>query len=817
MGNTYTNKVGSSFFEEISQKNWGELQGNPQTEQEYIADFYGTDPSEKVNVDALVRFIKNSQNLNTNSFNWDNYNEGEEVVLKFPIPKIPGQQANSIQEYLKPAEIKFLQNVSWKYTDKNGKTEASTFNVKLNKRKNDFIDAKNTGVQIKFNESGKDHHYILDFYFQNTQDNRTYNPNNDFVIADKYIAMQFTTNKLKDFFYLWKNLFGNTTRLAEILSTFILKIQNDESLSLFYSNLSEEVIEVLQQLNIDKETLLNHLLRLKKYDEDSIFKDSSLAIINLLSIVKDSKYIYDWFFQHEDILLQLYYNLDGSTTFLEQSVSNKMLFAQMFVGICRTNNFEGYKGIDTKTFTINDKHKVLSKPFESAENNTFFLQQMQQLTTTVPDIETDELGVQIRTGLQKPQTYMQEVDNGSDFWPLQPVILEFVENGESMSLTVPALFVKALADEQVKNDIYSAIRVGFVVVALIAGVFTLGTASGTLAITLAAIDVFLTTADLVVTGLYREELSKTENGQKFLKIYDGIMLTASVVIIPFALAELFNLGLVLLRTTSQGTKQFIRDGMLKVLLEKNIVNFEGNTLKFITTTEEVTKATKAVLDEQKLTRLHKNNCFLVSGNVTINKKTVEEFALIYKGEVIAQGTKADFYEQIKEIGRNIHHEKRLVQTLDDLLIFKNRTTPSKLKSIFARPRGLITKITKKLDDSTRISLELENEAAEILAKNGFDIEQNPNVVGTLKNPDYKIEGKIFDCYTPSKDKPVRGLWTEVAQKIEKGQTKRIVLQLKIWEGDLIKLQQQFLDWPIEGLEEVMYITKDKKINYLTIK
>lgn len=33
--------------------------------------------------------------------------------------------------------------------------------------------------------------------------------------------------------------------------------------------------------------------------------------------------------------------------------------------------------------------------------------------------------------------------------------------------------------------------------------------------------------------------------------------------------------------------------------------------------------------------------------------------------------KSRFHKQIKEIGRNIHHEKRLVQTLNDLLKQKN--------------------------------------------------------------------------------------------------------------------------------------------------
>ncbi|UTX48817.1 hypothetical protein [Chryseobacterium sp. MA9] len=64
---------------------------------------------------------------------------------------------------------------------------------------------------------------------------------------------------------------------------------------------------------------------------------------------------------------------------------------------------------------------------------------------------------------------------------------------------------------------------------------------------------------------------------------------------------------------------------------------------------------------------------------------------------------------------------------------------------------------------------------------------------------------------------VQGIWFEVEDKIKKRQTNRVVLHLKIWDGDIAKLQKQFSDWPIEGLEEVMYITKEGKINYLTIK
>ncbi|WP_439480134.1 hypothetical protein [Chryseobacterium aquaticum] len=154
--------------------------------------------------------------------------------------------------------------------------------------------------------------------------------------------------------------------------------------------------------------------------------------------------------------------------------------------------------------------------------------------------------------------------------------------------------------------------------------------------------------------------------------------------------------------------------------------------------------------------------------------------------------------------------------MDELAVLKNRTKPSKPKDPFAKPRGTKTKILSNIDISDRVSLELENEAAEILAKEGYDVEQNPFVSG-LKNPDYKIEGKIFDCYSPyAKNKSVRGIWSEIAEKIEKGQTERVLINLKNWEGDLIQLQKQFSDWSIEVLQEVMYITKNGKINHIKL-
>ncbi len=126
-----------------------------------------------------------------------------------------------------------------------------------------------------------------------------------------------------------------------------------------------------------------------------------------------------------------------------------------------------------------------------------------------------------------------------------------------------------------------------------------------------------------------------------------------------------------------------------------------------------------------------------------------------------------------------------------------------------KPRGRRTKIREKEDEETKRSLRRENESADILAKNGYDVEQNPMVPGE-KKPDYKIDGEIYDNYAPSSSKP-RNISSEVAGKIDSGQTKNIIINLKDSSADLQDLIEQFNDWPINGLGDINIITSNGKV------
>ncbi len=109
------------------------------------------------------------------------------------------------------------------------------------------------------------------------------------------------------------------------------------------------------------------------------------------------------------------------------------------------------------------------------------------------------------------------------------------------------------------------------------------------------------------------------------------------------------------------------------------------------------------------------------------------------------------------------------------------------------------------DPETIRSLILENQSADILAKAGYRVQQNPKVEGP-KNPDYKINGLIYDNYAPANSIP-RSIWTTVKNKVTEGQAPNMVLNLRDSNVHLPSLREQFAQWPIEGFGQAIVIDK----------
>lgn len=132
----------------------------------------------------------------------------------------------------------------------------------------------------------------------------------------------------------------------------------------------------------------------------------------------------------------------------------------------------------------------------------------------------------------------------------------------------------------------------------------------------------------------------------------------------------------------------------------------------------------------------------------------------------------------------------------------NYTHPSGKPNPEAKPHGPRTRIEG--NTTQQRSHELENEAADILARAGYDVEQNRRV--PPHKPDYHIEGKVFDCYSPRPGTSVRNIAErEIRRKVERGQADRIVLNLTDWDGDVDDLREQLTNYPVPGLKEIMII------------
>lgn len=133
------------------------------------------------------------------------------------------------------------------------------------------------------------------------------------------------------------------------------------------------------------------------------------------------------------------------------------------------------------------------------------------------------------------------------------------------------------------------------------------------------------------------------------------------------------------------------------------------------------------------------------------------------------------------------------------------TYPSGPPNPAAKPRGRPQRSYPKDDDETARSVMRENESSQVLARQGYDVEQRPRVPGN-RNPDYLIEGRVFDNVAP-KTSRAWSIWRRVERKVVKERpTSRVVINLNDSRVKLQELRQAFED-PIPGLEEVLIVRR----------
>lgn len=102
------------------------------------------------------------------------------------------------------------------------------------------------------------------------------------------------------------------------------------------------------------------------------------------------------------------------------------------------------------------------------------------------------------------------------------------------------------------------------------------------------------------------------------------------------------------------------------------------------------------------------------------------------------------------------------------------------------------------------ALTLENDSADILIRNGYDVEQNPSIPGP-KNPDYRIDGELYDLKSPTTGR-VRNIASTLEDALAAGQADRFVVNLSGSSATASQLRAQLAEYPIPGLQHVLVIT-----------
>jgi hypothetical protein len=139
---------------------------------------------------------------------------------------------------------------------------------------------------------------------------------------------------------------------------------------------------------------------------------------------------------------------------------------------------------------------------------------------------------------------------------------------------------------------------------------------------------------------------------------------------------------------------------------------------------------------------------------------------------------------------------------------QSATTPSSPPGPGRHPRGERTEAhpTRGTDRGLR----RENETADVLARHGYDVEQNPPGKPNRKNPDYKIEGEYFDCYAPRTDN-IDNIRKRLSKKVAEEQAERLVINLEDTSCTMDEIADMLDRKPIRNLKEILVVSDNQVV------
>jgi hypothetical protein len=141
------------------------------------------------------------------------------------------------------------------------------------------------------------------------------------------------------------------------------------------------------------------------------------------------------------------------------------------------------------------------------------------------------------------------------------------------------------------------------------------------------------------------------------------------------------------------------------------------------------------------------------------------------------------------------------------------------------PTGTRSTALPNAEAGFKEGIRLENEAADALANRGFKVHQLAD--GELspaemrmrgltpgKNPDFLIEGKVYDAYSP--EGGLSAVYSGIKDKVASGQSTNIVLNLGRTSASRAEIENYLRQNPVANVEEVLIIGRDGSVGRLRL-
>ena len=475
--------------------------------------------------------------------------------------------------------------------------------------------------------------------------------------------------------------YANRKYFSEIYQIYYLKANTPEELVFLYTNTPDFVFE---EMTLDNKKVMQHLLTLIEYDDEGFFsgwRDGSSALVNVFKAFSTPGFVRNVFKQKPELCNRIYYNLDNVSFIDGKPQSNRLIFAGIMRALALNIKIKG----DVPTFKMSKGFRVNTKVTELAgkilgifgqsDEATFFLQQ-EKLVATKPKIVAKE---------QDPNQTKEEyagVDEGKQYFPLDMVYLEEEFEGITTITKVPAIYVKALADAENWAIINDRLRIAAGIAAIILGVGTLATTGNPYLILAAAADLSLAIPDLTIQT-FRDEIKKLLGGEQFLKDWDLIYgVGGAIVAAPQLILSVYRGIFVLLPQAAKNVQQGLKASAISLFLDLNSGAFQRSDLRLFQQTEWVIPSGGFFSKTVECDALVQNGAFFMEldaanalGQIEkgINPDVIgaispkRRFALVYKGEIVAQGNRYDkaYQETLMDL-KKANSVEKFGELLNDL-------------------------------------------------------------------------------------------------------------------------------------------------------